>query len=205
MSTPYPLHRTDANPSRLRHRRTGPVTGRLGRAGQRQGDHSFSRLRAQRRNTRPPGLVPPKFLRRRGPNPCVARRRLRRKGCILPRCGRRCRAAWPRHRRSVLLSTAWRSSVAMPDRARGGQCFFIGMKQPCILGLSSTAGVLGAGSKPLRQGAVNSRWNILNDAGCRGGHPSRTLDAAGQRSGRLLYWRSVSRNVERSVELFRCD
>lgn len=45
---------------RLRHRRTGPVTGRLGRAGQRQGDHTFSRLRAQRRNTRPPGLVPPK-------------------------------------------------------------------------------------------------------------------------------------------------
>ena len=60
MSTPDPLHRADANPSRFRHRRTGPVTGRLGRAGQRQGYHSFSRLRAQRRNTRPPGLVPPK-------------------------------------------------------------------------------------------------------------------------------------------------
>src|SRR6266404_8469949 len=60
MSTPYPLHRADANPSRFRHRRTGPVTGHLGRAGQRQGDHTFSRLRAQRRNTRPPGLVPPK-------------------------------------------------------------------------------------------------------------------------------------------------
>src|SRR5437764_1205746 len=60
MSTPYPLHRADANPSGLRHCRTGPVTGRLGRAGQRQGDHTFSRLRAQRRNTRPPGLVPPK-------------------------------------------------------------------------------------------------------------------------------------------------
>src|ERR1700731_237663 len=27
MSTPYPLHRADANPGRLRHRRTGPVTG----------------------------------------------------------------------------------------------------------------------------------------------------------------------------------
>src|SRR5215213_370833 len=46
VSTPYPLHRADANPSHLRHRRTSPVTGRLGRASQRQGDHTFSRLRA---------------------------------------------------------------------------------------------------------------------------------------------------------------
>src|SRR5712672_413166 len=60
MSTPYPLHRADANPGRLRHRRTGPVTGRRRRAGQRQGDHAFSNLRAQRWNARSPCLVPPK-------------------------------------------------------------------------------------------------------------------------------------------------
>ena len=60
MSTPYPLHRADADPGRLRHRRTGPVTGRRRRACQRQGDHTFSHLGAQRRNARPPGLVPPK-------------------------------------------------------------------------------------------------------------------------------------------------
>src|SRR6266550_8788498 len=60
MSTPYPLHRTDADPGCLRHLRTGPVTGRRRRASQRQGDHTFSNLRAQRRNTRPTRLVPPK-------------------------------------------------------------------------------------------------------------------------------------------------
>src|SRR5712671_8123703 len=60
MSTPYPLHRADANPDRLRHRRTGPVTGRRRRASQRQDDHTFSNLRAQWRNARPPRLVPPK-------------------------------------------------------------------------------------------------------------------------------------------------
>src|SRR6478752_2882155 len=60
MSTPYPLHRTDANPGCLRHRRTAPMTGRRRRASQRQGDHAFSHLRAQRRNARPSCLVPPK-------------------------------------------------------------------------------------------------------------------------------------------------
>jgi len=37
MSTPYPLRRADADPGCLRHRRTGPVTGRRRRACQRQG------------------------------------------------------------------------------------------------------------------------------------------------------------------------
>ena len=60
MSTPYPLHRADANPGRLRHRRTAPVTGRRWRASQGQGDHTFSHLRAQRWNARPSCLVPPK-------------------------------------------------------------------------------------------------------------------------------------------------
>jgi len=60
MSTPYPLYRADANPGRLRHRRTAPVTGRRRWASQRQGDHTFSYLRAQRGNARPPRLVPPK-------------------------------------------------------------------------------------------------------------------------------------------------
>jgi hypothetical protein len=39
MSTPYPLHRADANPGRRRHRRTAPVAGRRRRTSQRQGDH----------------------------------------------------------------------------------------------------------------------------------------------------------------------
>ena len=62
MSTPYPLHRTDANPGcpRHRHRRTAPVTGRRRWASQRQGEQTFSHLRAQRRNARPSCLVPPK-------------------------------------------------------------------------------------------------------------------------------------------------
>ena len=60
MSTPYPLYRADANSGRLRHRRTGPVTGRRRRPSQRQGDHTFSNLRAQRWNARSPCLVPPK-------------------------------------------------------------------------------------------------------------------------------------------------
>src|SRR6202521_4534393 len=58
MSTPYPLHRADANPGRFRHRRTAPVTGSRWRASQRQGDHTYRG--AQRRNARPPRLVPPK-------------------------------------------------------------------------------------------------------------------------------------------------
>jgi len=60
MSTPYPLYRADADPGCLRHRRTGPMTGRRRRACQRQGDHTFSHLRAQRRNARRSRLVPPK-------------------------------------------------------------------------------------------------------------------------------------------------
>jgi hypothetical protein len=36
------------------------VTGRRRRASQRQGDHTFSHFGAQRRNARPPCLVPPK-------------------------------------------------------------------------------------------------------------------------------------------------
>jgi len=60
MSTPYPLHRADADPGCLRHRRTGPVTGRRRRPCQRPGDHTFSHLGAQRRNARPPRLIPPK-------------------------------------------------------------------------------------------------------------------------------------------------
>src|SRR5882724_9976842 len=60
MSTPSPLYRADASPGRLRHRRTGPVTGRRRWASQRQGDHTFSDLRAQRWNARSPCLVPPK-------------------------------------------------------------------------------------------------------------------------------------------------
>jgi acyl-CoA synthetase (AMP-forming)/AMP-acid ligase II len=56
----YPLYRADANPGRLRHRRTGPVTGRRRWPSQRQGDHTFSNLRAQRWNARSPCLVPPK-------------------------------------------------------------------------------------------------------------------------------------------------
>ena len=47
-------------PGCLRHRRTGPVTGRRRRPCQRQGDHTFSHLGAQRRNARPPRLIPPK-------------------------------------------------------------------------------------------------------------------------------------------------
>src|SRR6202048_3526325 len=60
MSTPYSLPRADANPGHFRHRRTAPVTGSRWRASQRQGDHTFSYLGAQRRNARPPRLVPPK-------------------------------------------------------------------------------------------------------------------------------------------------
>ena len=60
MSTPDPLHRADADPDRLRHRRAAPVAGCRRRAGQCQGDHTFSHLGAQRRNARPPCLVPPK-------------------------------------------------------------------------------------------------------------------------------------------------
>ena len=60
MSTPYPLHRADANSGRLRHRRTGPVTGCRRRPSQRQGDHTFGSFRAERWNARPPCLVPPK-------------------------------------------------------------------------------------------------------------------------------------------------
>src|SRR5439155_25334513 len=60
MSTAYPLYRADAISGRLRHRQTGPVTGRRRRASQRQGDHTFSNLRAQRWNARSPCLVPPK-------------------------------------------------------------------------------------------------------------------------------------------------
>jgi hypothetical protein len=60
MSTPYPLHRAHADPGCLHHRRTGPVTGRRRQACQRQADHTFSHLGAQRRNARPPRLVSPK-------------------------------------------------------------------------------------------------------------------------------------------------
>lgn len=59
VSAPDPLYRAYADPGRLRRRRISPVTGRRW-ACQCQRDHTFSHLRAQRRNARSPCLVPPK-------------------------------------------------------------------------------------------------------------------------------------------------
>src|SRR5215475_12012972 len=59
MGTPDPLHRADADPDRLRHRRAGPVAGRGWRACQRQSNHAFGHLGTQRRDARGPRLVAP--------------------------------------------------------------------------------------------------------------------------------------------------
>jgi hypothetical protein len=63
------------------------------------------------------------------------RGRLRRIGHISSRCGRRCQTVLPQHTRSVLQPTAWRSSVAMLDRAPGGQCACLALElEPCPRG-----------------------------------------------------------------------
>jgi len=50
MNTPYPLHRTDANPGRLGHGRAGPMAGCQRRSRQRHGDDAFGHFSAQRRD-----------------------------------------------------------------------------------------------------------------------------------------------------------
>ena len=60
MSTPDPLHRTDADPSNLRHRRAGPMAGGRRRPCQGQRHNAFGHFWAQRRNARGPRLVAPK-------------------------------------------------------------------------------------------------------------------------------------------------
>src|SRR5215831_4857737 len=60
MRTPYPLHRADAYPNRLGHRRARPVTGSRRRAGQRQGYDAHGYCRIKGRDARPARLVAPK-------------------------------------------------------------------------------------------------------------------------------------------------
>src|SRR5262245_11809251 len=60
VSTPDPLHRTDADASGLRHRRARPMAGGRRWPGQGQRHKAFGHLWAQRRNTRGPRLVAPK-------------------------------------------------------------------------------------------------------------------------------------------------
>src|ERR1700723_262895 len=60
MSTPDPLHRTDADPSGFRHRRAGPMAGGRRRSCQGQGHNAFGYLWAQWWNARGPSLVAPK-------------------------------------------------------------------------------------------------------------------------------------------------
>ena len=60
MSTPYPLHRTDADAGRFGHGGAGPVAGRRRRFGQRHGHHTFDHVRAQRRDARWSRFIAPK-------------------------------------------------------------------------------------------------------------------------------------------------
>src|ERR1700726_208074 len=60
MSTPDPLHRTDADPSGFRHRRAGPMAGGRRRSCQGQGHNAFGYLWAQWWNARGTSLVAPK-------------------------------------------------------------------------------------------------------------------------------------------------
>src|SRR6516164_2587085 len=60
VGTPYPLHRTDADPGRLGHGRAGPVAGRRRRFGQRHGHHTFDHFRAQWRDARWSRFIAPK-------------------------------------------------------------------------------------------------------------------------------------------------
>ena len=60
VSTPDPLHRTDADPGRFRHRRAGPVAGRRWRSGQASGPQHVRPLRAQRLDARWSRLIAPK-------------------------------------------------------------------------------------------------------------------------------------------------
>src|ERR1700722_4034808 len=60
MSTPDPLHRTNADPSGLLHRRARPMAGSRRRPCQGQRHNAFGLLWAQRRNARGPRLVAPK-------------------------------------------------------------------------------------------------------------------------------------------------
>src|SRR6201997_4174330 len=60
MSTPDPLHRTDADPSGLRHRRAGPMAGGRRRPCQGQRHNAFDHLWAQWRIARGTRLVAPK-------------------------------------------------------------------------------------------------------------------------------------------------
>ena len=57
MGAPDPLHRADADPCRLSHRRAGPMTGARRRPGQGHGNHTFDHFGTQRRDARGPGLV----------------------------------------------------------------------------------------------------------------------------------------------------
>src|SRR5215831_2768019 len=56
VSTPDPLHRTDADASGLRHRRARPMAGGRRWPCQGQRHNTFGHLWAQRRNTRGPRL-----------------------------------------------------------------------------------------------------------------------------------------------------
>ena len=57
VGAPDALDRADADAGRLRHHRGGPVGGLRRRIGQRQRDHAFRHLGAERRDARRPGLV----------------------------------------------------------------------------------------------------------------------------------------------------
>jgi hypothetical protein len=63
MCTPYPLHRADADPRRLGHRRASPVAGCRRRPGQRQRNHTLGYFASKRRDARGPRFVPPKSRR----------------------------------------------------------------------------------------------------------------------------------------------
>src|SRR3974390_3167756 len=69
MSAPDTLHRTDADPSRLRHCRARPMAGCWRRPRQGHGDNPFGHFRAQRWNTRGARLVAPKPRRALVPEP----------------------------------------------------------------------------------------------------------------------------------------
>ena len=60
MCTPYPLHRADADPRRLGHRRASPVAGCWRRPAQRQGNHTLGHFGSKRPDARWPRFVPPK-------------------------------------------------------------------------------------------------------------------------------------------------
>ena len=71
MHAPYPLHGTDTDPRRLRHRRTGPMVPGRRRSRQCQGDNPLGHFRAQRRDARRPRLVTPKPRRSFVPKPLL--------------------------------------------------------------------------------------------------------------------------------------